>query len=234
MSDARTSVPVITVDGPSGVGKGAVSAALAKTLGWHLLDSGAVYRAIGWVAQHRHVDPEDEKALVSLCQSVDLRFEPSAEGVCVYIDGQQVEDELRSEATSQMASKVAAIPAVRHALLALQHDFRQMPGLIADGRDMGTVVFPDAVAKIFLTASPQERAQRRYKQLKEKGEHVIFDRLFSDITERDQRDRDRAVSPTVPASDAKVIDSTDMSLDAVIASVMAFVEDRCAEVRNNT
>lgn len=227
MSGADTKPPVITVDGPSGVGKGAVCTALAKALGWHLLDSGAVYRAIGWVAQHRQVDPHDEDALVALCQSVDLRFEPSPEGVSVLIDGQKVDDELRSEVASQMASKVAAIPAVRKALLALQHDFRRMPGLVADGRDMGTVVFPDAVAKIFLTASAEERAQRRYKQLKEKGEHVIFAKLFSDITERDQRDRDRAVSPTVPASDAKVIDSTDMPLETVISEVMAFVEAQC-------
>ncbi len=217
-------IPVITIDGPSGVGKGAVSAALADALGWHLLDSGAVYRAVAWVALNRDIEATDEAQLVAACEDVDLKFESSGSDIAVLIDGVSVGDQLRSEPVGQMASKVAAIPAVRRALLDLQYDFRQSPGLIADGRDMGTVVFPDAQAKIFLTASAHERATRRFKQLKEKGEDVIFDSLFSEIAERDRRDRERAVSPTVPADDAKVIDSTDMSLEQVISESKAYVE----------
>ena len=217
-------IPVITIDGPSGVGKGAVSAALADALGWHLLDSGAVYRAVAWVALNRDIEATDEAQLVAACEDVDLKFESSGSDIAVLIDGVSVGDQLRSEPVGQMASKVAAIPAVRRALLDLQYDFRQSPGLIADGRDMGTVVFPDAQAKIFLTASAHERATRRFKQLKEKGEDVIFDSLFSEIAERDRRDRERAVSPTVPADDAKVIDSTDMSLEQVISESKAYVK----------
>ncbi|HEY7906052.1 MAG TPA: (d)CMP kinase [Wenzhouxiangella sp.] len=221
-----TSTPVITIDGPSGVGKGAISAALADTLGWHLLDSGAVYRAVALVASERGIDPTDERQLVAVCEGMDLQFQSSDSGIAVLIDGAAVEERLRTEQVSQMASKVAAIPSVRRALLDLQYSFRQPPGLIADGRDMGTVVFPDAVAKIFLTASAHERATRRFKQLKEKGEDVIFDRLLSDIDERDRRDRERTVSPTVPAADAKVIDSTDMNLNQVIVQATAYVESR--------
>ncbi len=219
-------IPVITIDGPSGVGKGAISAALADALGWHLLDSGAVYRAVALVAFEQGVDPADEHQLVDICQGVNLEFQSSDSGIAVLIDGDLVDEKLRTESVSQMASKVAAIPSVRRALLDLQYSFREPPGLIADGRDMGTVVFPDAVAKIFLTASAHERATRRFKQLKEKGEDVIFDRLFSDIDERDRRDRERAVSPTVPAADAKVIDSTDMNLEQVIAQAKAYVESK--------
>ena len=222
----RPDIPVITIDGPSGVGKGAVSAALADALGWHLLDSGAVYRAVAWVALNRDIEATDEAQLVAACEDMDLKFESSGSDIAVLIDGVSVADQLRSEPVGQMASKVAAIPAVRRALLDLQYDFRQSPGLIADGRDMGTVVFPDAQAKIFLTASAHERATRRFKQLKEKGEDVIFDSLFSEIAERDRRDRERAVSPTVPADDAKVIDSSDMSLEQVIAESKAYVESR--------
>ena len=220
------SIPVIAIDGPSGVGKGAVSAALAKHLGWHLLDSGAVYRAVALAAHRAGIAPDDETALLDICRTLDLGFEASDNGISVLIEQQPVDEALRSEPVSQMASKVAAIPSVRQALMSLQHSFRQSPGLIADGRDMGTVVFPDAVAKIFLTASAEERANRRFKQLKDKGDDVIFDRLFSDITERDRRDRERAVSPTVPASDAKIIDSTEMSLDMVVAEAKVFVADR--------
>ena len=221
---AGTDIPVITIDGPSGVGKGAVSAALADALGWHLLDSGAVYRAVAWVALEQGIEPTDEVRLAAVCEDMDLKFESCGSDIAVLIDGVSVGEQLRSEPVGQMASKVAAIPAVRRALLDLQYDFRQSPGLIADGRDMGTVVFPDAQAKIFLTASAHERATRRFKQLKEKGEDVIFDSLFSEIAERDRRDRERAVSPTVPADDAKVIDSTDMSLEQVISESKAYVE----------
>lgn len=217
-------VPVITIDGPSGVGKGAVSAALADALGWHLLDSGAVYRAVAWVALKQGIEPTEEARLVAACEDMDLKFQSSGSDIAVLIDGVAIGEQLRAEPVGQMASKVAAIPAVRRALLDLQHDFRQPPGLIADGRDMGTVVFPDAQVKIFLIASAQERATRRFKQLKEKGEDVIFDSLFREIAERDRRDRERAVSPTVPADDAKIIDSTDMSLEQVISESKAYAE----------
>ena len=220
--------PVITIDGPSGVGKGAVSAALAKDLGWHLLDSGAVYRALALYAYRLGIDSADETGLVTAAAQMDLNFLASSAGISVLINGEPVDEALRSEPVSQMASKVAAIPAVRAALLAMQYQLRQSPGLIADGRDMGTVVFPDAKAKIFLTASPRERALRRFKQLKDKGEDVIFDGLFRDITERDKRDRERAVSPTVPADDALVIDSTGMALEEVITKSKAFVAERIA------
>jgi len=224
MTECTSSAPVIAIDGPSGVGKGAVSAALAGSLGWHLLDSGAVYRAVALAAEDRGLGAENAEPLVALCGNLDLHFRAHSGGISVLVDGAVVDDRLRSEAVSRTASKVAAIPQVRHALLALQRSFRQPPGLIADGRDMGTVVFPDAQLKIFLTASPEERANRRYKQLKDKGEDVILERLFSDIAERDRRDRERSVSPTVPADDAIVIDSTSMSLDAVIERAMAHVE----------
>ena len=224
--NTTASIPVITIDGPSGVGKGAVSAALADALGWHLLDSGAVYRAVAWVALEQGIEPTDEAQLVAACDAMDLKFESRGSEIAVLIDGVSVGEQLRSEPVGQMASKVAAIPAVRRALLDLQYDFRQSPGLIADGRDMGTVVFPDAQAKIFLTASAHERAVRRFKQLKEKGEDVILDSLFSEIAERDRRDRERAVSPTVPADDAIIIDSTEMSLEQVISEAKAHVESK--------
>ncbi|MDR9389091.1 MAG: (d)CMP kinase [Wenzhouxiangella sp.] len=216
--------PVIAIDGPSGVGKGAVSAALADALGWHLLDSGAVYRAVALAADDRGVGPDDPAKLVALAAGLDLDFRAQGGGICVLIDGVSVDDRLRGETVSQMASKVAAIAEVRQALMALQRSFRQPPGLIADGRDMGTVVFPDAKLKIFLTASPEERANRRHKQLKEKGEDVILARLLSDIAERDRRDRERSVSPTVPADDAIVIDSTSMPLKAVIEQALSLVD----------
>ena len=218
--------PVLTIDGPSGAGKGAVSARVAEALGWHLLDSGAVYRAVALAALDRGVDADDEAALVALCRSLDLRFESGADGIAVLLDGERVDDRLRSEAVSTMASRVASQLAVRQALLGLQRAFRQPPGLVADGRDMGTVVFSEAPVKVFLDASVEERARRRYKQLKEKGESVKFSRLFHALEERDRRDRDRAVSPTVPAPDAEVIDSTELALDQVVERILELVASR--------
>jgi CMP/dCMP kinase len=179
----NTNIPVLTIDGPSGAGKGAVSAAVAERLGWHLLDSGAVYRAVALAALDRGVDSEDEAGLVALCEGLDLRFEPGEDGIAVLLDGVSVDQRLRREAVSLMASQVASQPAVRRALLGLQRQFRQSPGLVADGRDMGTVVFADAPVKVFLDASVEERAHRRHKQLKEKGESVKFSRLFRDLAE---------------------------------------------------
>jgi len=234
MSDAPDhSVPVLTIDGPSGAGKGAVSAIVAERLGWHLLDSGAVYRAVALAALDQDIDPEDEPALVALCRNLDLQFRPGCDGIAVVLDGRPVGDRLRSEAVSVMASRVASRPAVRKALLGLQRQFRREPGLVADGRDMGTVVFPDAPIKVFLDAGVEERARRRYKQLKEKGESVKFSRLFRDLEERDRRDRERSVSPTVPAPDAVVIDSTELALDQVVGRLLDLVAERLDREEEN-
>jgi cytidylate kinase len=221
-SDAATqpSAPVITIDGPSGAGKGAVSARCAAALGFNMLDSGAVYRSVAVAAIDRGIGAGDIPALLELCADLDLDFVAADHGISVHLDGVAVDDRLRSEAVSVMSSKIAVQPDVRAALLALQRAYRRPPGLVADGRDMGTIVFPDATAKVFLDASVEERARRRYKQLKDKGESVIFSRLFSDLEERDRRDRERAVAPTVPAGDAVLVDSTHMDLDEVVERIL--------------
>jgi CMP/dCMP kinase len=226
MSDGQISAPVLTIDGPSGAGKGAVSARVATSLGWNVLDSGAVYRSVAAAALDRGIEAGDEKALVELCADLALCFAAGSDGISVTLDGRSVDARLRSEEVSVMSSKVAALPAVRAALLDLQRSYRQAPGLVADGRDMGTVVFPDAPIKIFLDASVEERAKRRHKQLKEKGENVTFLRLFRDLEERDRRDRERAVSPTVAAVDAVVVDSTDLGLDQVVERVVSIARSR--------
>lgn len=218
-----TQIPVICIDGPSGVGKGSVASAVARQLGWQVLDSGALYRAVGLAAMRQGLDESNPDGLVALCQDLVLTFKAGEHGIEAWLDGVSVDDQLRQDEVSQMASRVAAVPKVRAALLASQRGFRQAPGLVADGRDMGTVVFADAPLKFFLEADAEERARRRYKQLIDKGENVIFDRLCQEITERDRRDRERDVSPTVPADDAIVIDSTHMGLDEVVASVMQHI-----------
>ena len=215
------SVPVITVDGPSGSGKGTLGQWLAQHLGWHFLDSGAVYRVLALAALRHEVSLDDAVALVSLAHGLPLAFEPGdgSDTTVVLLDGEDVGAELRTEACGNAASQVAAIPEVRDALLDRQRGFRQAPGLVADGRDMGTVVFPDANLKLFLDASAEMRAQRRYKQLKEKGIDAKLPRLIEEIAERDRRDRTRAVSPLRPADDAMVIDASEMSIDEVRAAV---------------
>ncbi len=220
------SISVITIDGPSGAGKGAVSARVARRLEWHVLDSGAVYRAVALAAIERGIEGEDEDGLVALCHRVPLTFEPAEDGIGVFLDGAPVDDRIRTEAVSAMASRVAANPRVREALLALQRAYARAPGLVADGRDMGTVVFPEAPIKVFLEASVAERARRRYNQLKEKEENVTFSRLFQDLEARDRRDRERAVSPTLAAADAETIDSTEMSLDEVVDQVVSLARSR--------
>ncbi|MCA1780019.1 MAG: (d)CMP kinase [Xanthomonadaceae bacterium] len=213
--------PVLTIDGPSGAGKGAVSARLAQRLGWNVLDSGAVYRAVALAALDRGIDVDvDREALVELARGLPLAFRAGSDGIEVELDGCLAGDRLRSEAVSVMASRVAVLPEVRAALLDLQRGCRKPPGLIADGRDMGTIVFPDAELKVFLQASVEERAKRRYKQLKSKGENVILSRLFQDMQARDRRDRERAVAPTVPAFDAVVVDSTRLPLDGVVQRII--------------
>ena len=210
---------VITIDGPSGSGKGTLSTLLAERLGWRFLDSGAIYRALGIAARGRGI-PLDQ-GLAALAGSLDLVFRDGR----ILLDGRDVSDEIRTEASGDAASRVAAIPVVRQALLGWQRDYAREPGLVADGRDMGSVVFPDAEVKIFLTAAPEERARRRYKQLKEKGFDVNLRNLISEIEERDLRDRSRAVAPLKAPAAALDVDSTGLSIEEVLARVLERVRE---------
>lgn len=214
-------VPIVTIDGPSGSGKGTISRSVAKRVGWHLLDSGALYRLAALEGLRRGLAPDDIEGHARWAQAMDVTFgvKGDAEEV-VSLAGRDVTAELRSEEAGAGASRVAAWPALRAALLARQHAFAQPPGLVADGRDMGTVVFPAADLKIFLTASADERARRRYKQLKDKGSDVSLPALSREIAERDLRDSTRAVAPLKPASDAEVIDSTSLTIDQVVDQVL--------------
>jgi cytidylate kinase len=221
--------PVITVDGPSGAGKGTLCMLLSKKLGFQLLDSGAIYRVLALAAIHHGVDTESEDALVPLATHLDVQFIAEGDLVKVILEGEDVSKELRKEETGMAASKVAALPRVREALLRRQRAFETAPGLVADGRDMGTVVFPQAQAKIFLDASAQERAHRRLKQLQDKGLDVRFDDLLSEIQERDDRDRHRPVAPLRPAEDALVLDSTSMNIDEVVEKALQYIESKLAE-----
>lgn len=221
--------PVITVDGPSGAGKGTLCKALAETLQWNLLDSGAIYRVLALAALHHQVDIGSEEALVPLASHLDVRFVAEDGQLKVILEGEDVSNEIRNETVGNTASQTAAFPSVREALLRRQRAFRDAPGLVADGRDMGTVVFPDAPVKIFLDASAEERAQRRMLQLQEKGFNVNFERLLCEIKERDGRDRNRPVAPLVPAADALVLDSTDMSIDEVITKSLTYARKILAQ-----
>jgi cytidylate kinase len=223
----HASVPVIAIDGPSGSGKGTVSRLVGQRLGWHLLDSGALYRVLALAAERRGVALEDKKGLLALAASLEVHFESEPQGeVRVALEGEDVSEGVRSEACGISASHLAVLSGVRSALLERQRAFRREPGLVADGRDMGTVVFPDAVLKIFLTASPEERAKRRYKQLKEKGVDVNFSDLLQDIAERDRRDTSRAVAPLEPAPNAEVFDTTHQSIEEVVEHVMVLASQR--------
>ncbi|MCK7543354.1 (d)CMP kinase [Marinobacter bryozoorum] len=224
-SVAGNPVPVVAVDGPGGSGKGTVTQMLARRLGWHLLDSGALYRLTALAARRQGVDLADEVGLVGVAAGLDVSFQPTPEGepVRVFLDGDDVTREIRTEQTGDGASRVAVIQAVRDALLQRQRDFRQAPGLVADGRDMGTVVFPDAPVKVFLTASAEERARRRYLQLKEAGMDVNIQNLLDEIRARDERDMNRSAAPLKPADDAQVIDSTGLSIEEVLSKVMALL-----------
>jgi cytidylate kinase len=218
--------PVVAIDGPSGSGKGTIAEALARHLGWHRLDSGALYRSVGLAAERKGIAVEDVEGLAEMTRGLDLSFEEGARGLVVKLDGRDVTEAIRSEAASRAASEVAVLPAVRTALLERQRAFAIEPGLVADGRDMGTVVFPEAVLKVFLTASPEERARRRHNQLNEKGIGVSLRDLSEAIAERDERDASRAAAPLKPAADAIVLDSTELSPDKVVQRVLDWLRDR--------
>ncbi len=221
-----TAAPVIAIDGPSGSGKGTLAVNVAKHLGFHLLDSGALYRLVAHAAARDAVDETDETALAALVPTLAIEFRSDGADVHVTLDGEDVTRAIRDEACGMAASRIAALTAVRQALLAFQRGYRRAPGLVADGRDMGTVVFPDAVVKIFLTASAGERAQRRYKQLKDKGFDVNLRALLQEIEARDQRDTRRSVAPLAAAEDALVIDSTALSIERVQDRVLSYVAQR--------
>lgn len=215
------SIPVIAIDGPSASGKGTVAALAARALGFHYLDSGAIYRVTAHAAQRAGVDLTDETGLARLAAGLDLRFD----GVEVYLEGQPVGDVIRTEEAGRAASRIAALPALRAALLERQRAFRQAPGLVTDGRDMGSVVFPDATVKIFLTASVEERAQRRYKQLIEKGLGANLAALLQDLRERDERDAARAAAPLRQGADARLLDTTQLTIDQAVEQVLAWYRE---------
>ena len=221
-------VPVVTIDGPGGSGKGTVCVLLARELGWHLLDSGALYRLTALAARKRTINLDDEQAVAVVAEHLDVQFLAGAAGepTKILLDGNDVTAAIRQEEIGIAASKVATQPAVRSALLARQQAFAELPGLIADGRDMGTVVFPNAPVKIFLTASAEERAKRRFLQLQEQGVNVSLDRLLEDIVRRDEQDTNRAVAPMKPADDAIILDSTKLSIQEVLTRVKALMEQK--------
>ena len=221
----ETQIPVLTIDGPSGSGKGTVSRLVAQKLGWHYLDSGALYRAVGVAAGWGDIDLADPSALVRCTFDTDISFieDEATRELRIIVDGVDATDELRTETAGAAASAIAAVPEVRAALKDRQRAFRRTPGLVADGRDMGTVIFPDAAFKVFLTASADERAERRYKQLKDKGVSVTFDGLLREILARDARDASRAVAPLRPADDAVHIDTTGRGIDEVVQRVLAIM-----------
>lgn len=221
MTAAKT-VPVLTIDGPSGSGKGTVSRLIATARGWHLLDSGALYRAVGYAASLAGIDLSDAEAVTRCAERTRIAFRDPGDGgeTRVLVNGQDASDAIRTETCGAAASAIAAIPGVRAALVDMQRGFRKAPGLVADGRDMGTVIFPDAGIKVFLTASATERARRRYKQLKDKGLRVTLADLLREIEARDRRDAERPVAPLKPAPDAVAIDTTGMPIEEVVAKIL--------------
>ncbi|TDR39167.1 cytidylate kinase [Tahibacter aquaticus] len=226
MSRSDKPIPVLTIDGPSGSGKGTVARIVAERLGWHLLDSGALYRAVGYAASMAGLDLSDSEAMTRCAETTKITFRDPKDGreTRVYVNSHDSTDDLRTETVGAVASAIAAIPSVRTALVDKQLSFRRTPGLVADGRDMGTVIFPDAGVKVFLTASAEERAKRRYKQLKDKGLNVTLASLLREIEARDARDAARPVAPLKPALDAVLIDSTGMPVDAVVDKVLSLIQ----------
>lgn len=218
--------PVVTIDGPSGSGKGTIARRVAEALGYHLLDSGALYRLTAFAAAQRGVALDDEATLAEIARGLNIEFGSNADGAeQILLDGVDVSFDIRTEKAGAGASEVAALTAVRDALLELQHAFRKAPGLVADGRDMGSHVFPDAGVKIFLTASAEERARRRHKQLKDKGIDVSLAALSRDIEDRDRRDTERSVAPLRPAEDARILDSSGQSIEAVTQTALQWINE---------
>jgi cytidylate kinase len=218
----NSNVPVITIDGPTASGKGTVASRVAERLSFHLLDSGALYRLTALQALRREVDLRDEHAIAKLAEHLPARFQ----GEHIYLAHEEVTHAIRAEEVGNMASKIAALPTVRQALFGLQLGFRQTPGLVADGRDMGTVIFPTARLKVFLTASVEARAQRRYKQLIDKGFSANMNDLLADLQARDERDTNRAVAPLAPASDAHLLDTSEMGVDQAVDQVLAWYSQK--------
>lgn len=224
----NSNAPVITIDGPSGSGKGTVAGLLAKQLGWNLLDSGALYRLLAFSARNHGVDLTNEESLKLLAAHLDVQFLAAGDGKPqrIILEGEEVTESIRNEQIGAGASQIAALSAVRDALLQRQRAFRESPGLVADGRDMGTVVFTDAPLKVFLTASAEERANRRYLQLKAKGDDVNLASLIDEIRARDERDTQRTVAPLKPAADAIQLDSTELSIEQVLERILSEVANR--------
>ncbi|WNK18991.1 (d)CMP kinase [Halomonas piscis] len=226
MSHNASAAPVLTVDGPGGAGKGTVSSLIAERQGWHLLDSGALYRLTAYAAGKHGVDLDDEAGLARVAANLDVAFPVTGGAVQTLLEGQDVSRAIRTEQAGERASRVAAVPAVREALLQRQRDFAKTPGLVADGRDMGTVVFPDAGLKIFLTASAEERARRRHAQLRQAGEDASLASLLQEIQARDARDTQRSVAPLKPADDAVTLDTTRLSIPEVVEQLTELLARR--------
>jgi len=227
------SIPVITVDGPSGTGKGTLCHRLAGQLGWHFLDSGALYRITALAAQKQGVAADDEKALQKVAQNLNVQFQISTpdQPYYIFLENQDITHEIRTETIGNLASQISVFPLVRSALLDRQRAFRQAPGLVADGRDMGTVVFPEAILKIFLEASVEERAKRRFLELSQRGLDVTLARLLEEIAERDHRDRTRAVAPLKPAEDAMILDTTSLNKEEVAKEAWNLVMAACSKAK---
>ncbi len=217
-------IPVVTIDGPSGAGKGTICRLVAQKTGYSLLDSGALYRLAAVASLNAAIDLDDESAVADIAAKLDIQFVAESASTRVMLDGEDVSSDIRTERAGMAASKVAAYPQVREALLQRQRDFCKAPGLVADGRDMGTVVFPDAPVKIFLTASSEERANRRLKQLEDAGVSADYEKILADIQARDEQDSSRASAPLKPADDALILDSTTMDIDAVLRAVLTEID----------